>query len=289
MTNFNTCDLILYIKLMEIILSNYDFSYDPVTAISEDQATGKTAEIFLDIKKTMQIPLITSIWRGLAGMNNSLEDVWILTKPIYLSGTPELALNHMLNSISFPIPTKFNSEIFNAEDLKHIKDIIKVYTKSNGMNLMALSAFIKSEYKPRVVISNITPKIVEASFPRLLNKEEISNKNWEIVNKVNSLGGIKNKDNHVATLWRHLSYWPNFLDKAYKNIKIFESNGDLMKTQNDVLNYLENNGINLKRQKDKYTNINISTLNTIKNYVCTTNQVIRMVVLGHIMLKWLEK
>lgn len=289
MTNFNTCDLILYIKLMEIILSNYDFSYDPVTAISEDQATGKTAEIFLDIKKTMQIPLITSIWRGLAGMNNSLEDVWILTKPIYLSGTPELALNHMLNSISFPIPTKFNSEIFNAEDLKHIKDIIKVYTKSNGMNLMALSAFIKSEYKPRVVISNITPKIVEASFPRLLNKEEISKKNWEIVKKVNSLGGIKNKDNHVATLWRHLSYWPKFLDKAYENIKIFESNGDLMKTQNDVLNYLENNGINLKRQKDKYTNINISTLNTIKNYVCTTNQVIRMVVLGHIMLKWLEK
>jgi len=274
---------------MEIILSNYDFSYDPVTAISEDQATGKTAEIFLDIKKTMQIPLITSIWRGLAGMNNSLEDVWILTKPIYLSGTPELALNHMLNSISFPLPTKFNSEKFNAEDLKHIKDIIKVYTKSNGMNLMALSAFIKSEYKPRVVISNITPKIVEASFPRLLNKEEISNKNWEIVKKVNSLGGIKNKDNHVATLWRHLSYWPNFLDKAYENIKIFESNGDLMKTQNDVLNYIENNGINLKRQKDKYTNINISTLNTIKNYVCTTNQVIRMVVLGHIMLKWLEK
>ena len=289
MTNFNTCDLILYIKLMEIILSNYDFSYDPVTAISEDQATGKTAEIFLDIKKTMQIPLITSIWRGLAGMNNSLEDVWILTKPIYLSGTPELALNHMLNSISFPIPTKFNSEIFNEKDLKHIKEIIKVYTKSNGMNLMALSAFIKSEYKPRVVISNITPKIVEASFPRLLNKEEISKKNWEIVKKVNSLGGIKNKDNHVATLWRHLSYWPKFLDKAYENIKIFESNGDLMKTQNDVLNYLENNGINLKRQKDKYTNINISTLNTIKNYVCTTNQVIRMVVLGHIMLKWLEK
>ena len=274
---------------METILSNYDFSYDPVTAISEDQATGKTAEIFLDIKKTMQIPLITSIWRGLAGMNNSLEDVWILTKPIYLSGTPELALNHMLNSISFPIPTKFNSEIFNEKDLKHIKEIIKVYTKSNGMNLMALSAFIKSEYKPRVAISNITPKIVQANFPRLLNKEEISSKNWEIVKKVNSLGGIKNKDNHVATLWRHLSYWPNFLDKAYENIKIFELNGDLMKTQNEVLNYIENNGINLKRQKEKYTNINISTLNTIKNYVLTTNQVIRMVVLGRIMLKWLEK
>ena len=288
MTNFYTCDLILYIKLMEIILSNYDFSYDPVTAINEDQATGKTAEIFLDIKKTMQIPLITSIWRGLAGMNNSLEDIWILTKPIYLSGTPELALNHMLNSISCPIPTKFNNEIFNAEDLKHIKDIIKVYTKSNGMNLMALSAFIKSEYKPRIVISNITPKIIQASFPRLLKKEEISNKNWEIVKKVNSLGAIKNKDNHVATLWRHLAYWPNYLDIVYEKIKIFDANGDLTKTQNDVLNYVKNNGINLKRQKDKYTNIDSFTLDTIKNYVHTTNQVIRMVVLGNIMIKWLE-
>ena len=288
MTNFYTCDLILYIKLMEIILSNYDFSYDPVTAINEDQATGKTAEIFLDIKKTMQIPLITSIWRGLAGMNNSLEDIWILTKPIYLSGTPELALNHMLNSISCPIPTKFNNEIFNAEDLKHIKDIIKVYTKSNGMNLMALSAFIKSEYKPRIVISNITPKIIQASFPRLLKKEEISNKNWEIVKKVNSLGAIKNKDNHVATLWRHLAYWPNYLDIVYEKVKIFDANGDLTKTQNDVLNYVKNNGINLKRQKDKYTNIDSFTLDTIKNYVHTTNQVIRMVVLGNIMIKWLE-
>ena len=288
MTNFYTCDLILYIKLMEIILSNYDFSYDPVTAINEDQATGKTAEIFLDIKKTMQIPLITSIWRGLAGMNNSLEDIWILTKPIYLSGTPELALNHMLNSISCPIPTKFNNEIFNAEDLKHIKDIIKVYTKSNGMNLMALSAFIKSEYKPRIVISNITPKIIQSSFPRLLKKEEISNKNWEIVKKVNSLGAIKNKDNHVATLWRHLAYWPNYLDIVYEKVKIFDANGDLTKTQNDVLNYVKNNGINLKRQKDKYTNIDSFTLDTIKNYVHTTNQVIRMVVLGNIMIKWLE-
>ncbi len=288
MTNFYTCDLILYIKLMEIILSNYDFSYDPVTAINEDQATGKTAEIFLDIKKTMQIPLITSIWRGLAGMNNSLEDIWILTKPIYLSGTPELALNHMLNSISCPIPTKFNNEIFNAEDLKHIKDIIKVYTKSNGMNLMALSAFIKSEYKPRIVISNITPKIIQSSFPRLLKKEEISNKNWEIVKKVNSLGAIKNKDNHVATLWRHLAYWPNYLDIVYEKIKIFDANGDLTETQNDVLNYVKNNGINLKRQKDKYTNIDSFALDTIKNYVHTTNQVIRMVVLGNIMIKWLE-
>ena len=67
-------------------MPNADFSYDPVTAISENEAKGKTAEIFEDIRNTMNIPLITSIWRGLASMDNSLEDIWLLTKPIYLSG-----------------------------------------------------------------------------------------------------------------------------------------------------------------------------------------------------------
>ena len=86
--------------MVDKTLSNSDFSYNPVTAISEEEATGKTAEIFLDIRKTMNISLITSIWRGLASMNNSLEEVWTLTKPIYLSGTPELALNNMINTVN---------------------------------------------------------------------------------------------------------------------------------------------------------------------------------------------
>ena len=271
-------------------MSNYDFSYDPVTAISEEQAKGKTAEIFLDIRKTMNIPLITSIWRGLASMENSLEEVWSLTKPIYLSGIPELALTKMINSVYLPIPNKFNHKEFNQKDIKHIRDIIKVYNKSNGMNLMALSAFISSEYKPSInlINTNIQKNIFEPEFPKLLNKEEISKETWDIVKNINSIGSPKGINSHVATLWRHLAYWPNYLDIVYEKIKIFDANGDLTETQNDVLNYVKNNGINLKRQKDKYTNIDSFALDTIKNYVHTTNQVIRMVVLGNIMIKWLE-
>ena len=98
-------------------MSNYDFSYDPVTALSEGQAKGKTAEIFSDIRKTMNIPLITSIWRGLAGMNNSLEEVWTLTKPIYLTGTPELAITKMINSVYLPNITSFNHKEFSQKDI----------------------------------------------------------------------------------------------------------------------------------------------------------------------------
>ena len=276
---------------MDINLHNSDFSYDPVTVINEEDAKGRTAELFLDIRKTMNIPLITSIWRGLASMNNSLEEVWTLTKPIYLSGAPELALNKMINSVHLPTPkiiNKIHLKTLKENDLQNIKEIIKVYNKSNGMNLMALSALVMSDFKPRVNIINVTPKIVKPTFLRLMTKDEISSETWSIVRKVNAIGLPQGLDSHIATLWRHLAYWPKFLSLVYENFKPLDSSSEIIRAQENILIHVKENGINLKRQKIKYADINDIALNTIQNYVHTTNQVIRMVVLGNIMAKWLK-
>lgn len=267
-------------------MPNADFSYDPVTAINENEAKGKTAEIFEDIRNTMNIPLITSIWRGLASMDNSLEDIWLLTKPIYLSGSPELALTNMINNINLPTPSINNHfKDLKKSDLIHIENIVTAYNKSNGMNLMALSALVMSEYKPRVAITNIPRKIIVPTFPKLRNKEEISPESWLKVRKINSLGSSQGLESHVATLWRHLSYWPEFLSVIYDSFKSFHENGDLEKVFVEVLYYLNTNGINLRRQKFKYKNITNEALTTIKNYVSMPNQVIRMVVLGNMTLR----
>ena len=270
-------------------MPNADFSYDPVTAISENEAKGKTAEIFEDIRNTMNIPLITSIWRGLASMDNSLEDIWLLTKPIYLSGSPELALTNMINNINLPTPSINNHfKDLKKSDLIHIENIVTAYNKSNGMNLMALSALVMSEYKPRVAITNISRKIIVPTFPKLRNKEEISPESWLKVRKINSLGSSQGLESHVATLWRHLSYWPEFLSVIYDSFKSFHENGDLEKVFVEVLYYLNTNGINLRRQKFKYKNITNEALTTIKNYVSMPNQVIRMVVLGNMTLRLIK-
>ena len=277
---------------MDKTLPDSDFSYDPVTAINEEDAKGKTAEIFSDIRKTMNIPLVTSIWRGLASMNNSLEEVWELTKPIYLSGTPELALNKMISTIELPLPTiidRIQLPTLKPIDFKNIQAIINVYNKSNGMNLMALSALIKSDFIPRVNIVNTLPPLVQNSFPRLMTKNEIKHSTWEIVKKINSIGSPNGIDSHVATLWRHLAYWPEFLSLIYNNFESLNNDGKLDKTLEDVLNYVKINGINLKRHKKKYTNLNTIALNTINDYVSKPNQVIRMVVLGHIVSKCLRE
>ena len=65
-----------------------DFAYDPVTAMDEATATGETAVLFAEIRQTTRIPRVTSIWRGLAGMGDSLRLARAAAKPIYESGEP---------------------------------------------------------------------------------------------------------------------------------------------------------------------------------------------------------
>ena len=57
---------------------NSDISYDPVSVIDEKEAIGETAKIFKDIRETMNIPLITSIWRPLAEIYNSIKKNWTI-------------------------------------------------------------------------------------------------------------------------------------------------------------------------------------------------------------------
>ena len=81
-----------------------DFSYDLVTAIDEAKAVGETAALFAEIRQTMRIPLVTSTWRGRAGMDDSLRPAWVAAKPIYESGEPERALTRSVAAVGLPRP-----------------------------------------------------------------------------------------------------------------------------------------------------------------------------------------
>ena len=120
-----------------------DFAYDPVTALDEASATGETAAIFADIRQTMGIPLLTSIWRGLAGIDDSLPAVWELAKPLYASGLPEAALARLIARADLPLPptlapTQLACAGIGAADLDAIRAIVAAYNRSNGLNFVAL-------------------------------------------------------------------------------------------------------------------------------------------------------
>merc|ERR1711904_501677 len=96
---------------------NSDISYDPVSVIDEKEAIGETAKIFKDIRDTMNIPLITSIWRGLAEIDDSLKKIWTIARPIYETQNPEKKLKvlycqnlQMMNFQNVDLPLKIGKK-----------------------------------------------------------------------------------------------------------------------------------------------------------------------------------
>ncbi len=77
---------------------------NPVTALAEADATGDIADIFADIRKTMELPLITSIWRILVDLDDGLSTAWNAAKPLYQTGQPQAALAAMRQQGALPTP-----------------------------------------------------------------------------------------------------------------------------------------------------------------------------------------
>ena len=274
---------------------NSDISYDPVSVLDEKEAVGVTAKIFKDIRETMNIPLITSIWRGLAEIDDSLKKIWTIAKPIYETQNPEKKLKEIIEEIKVPLlPTLTDDELSKCrlthKDWDDILVIIKAYNRSNGMNMVVLHSIIKQNFPSCLKIpKNNKKKIIWPVLQKLQKKEEIKPNIWQLVCNVNSICAPNGKNSHVATLWRHLAHWPFFLEIMYiKLIKLSEERvlqSLLFKTQR----YLQESGLLIEAKGYFKNDLSSKAYSIIKNYVYEKDKVIRMVVIGFIMQKWIEE
>ncbi len=269
-----------------------DFSYDPVTAVDEATATGETAEIFADIRETMGIPLITSIWRGLAGMGDSLRTVWQATKPIYLSGQTEPALARVVEQAGLPLPkplapTQLACTGIDDAQLQAIRTIIDAYNRSNGLNLIALAALVSPHKGKR---ETARPRTLPSwnAFPALMSREELDDNTWDLIRHVNAYGapGI---DAHVATLWRHLGHWPSLLSLIYTAFAPEQADGSITAAAIRMVRLTRGEAVRLAPWRDEDVPLPEQARNTITAYVSEPTQVARMVTLGHAIARWLPR
>jgi hypothetical protein len=267
-----------------------DFSYDPVTALDESSATGETARIFADIRETMGIPLITSIWRGLAGMGDSLETVWQAAKPIYLSGRTEPALERVIEQCGLPTaetpaPARLARAGISRAQLESIRTVIDAYNRSNGLNLVALAALTapasgkKQQGRWRTIPA-------WGSFPALLAREAIDPQTWDLIRQVNAFGtsGI---DAHVATLWRHLGHWPGFLSLVLSEFAPAHADGSIAQAARRMITLAQQEGLRLAAWRNTDVVLTDQAHRTLTGYVTSPAQVARMVTIGYALAHWL--
>lgn len=267
-----------------------DFAYDPVTAVDEASATGEVAEIFADIRQTMQIPLVTSIWRGLAGMGDSLETVWRAAKPIYASELPEQVLARIVDQTHLPmpeplLPAQLARAGIDDEQLGAIRTIVNAYSRSNGLNMVALYALISAEVGQREG-PRPSARPVWGNFPPLLAQEALEANTWKLIRNVNAFGA--HGDNaSVATLWRHLGHWPNLLSLINGGLAPHHADGVIIAAARQMVELTRLEAANLAAWREGVPQLSEQARQTITGYVTTPWQVVRMVVLGRTLARWL--
>lgn len=269
-----------------------DFSYDPVTAVDESTATGATAEIFADIRETMGIPLVTSIWRGLAEMGDSLHTVWNAAKPIYLSGHSERALARVIEQTGLPMaeplaPTQLACVGIDDAQLDSIRTIVDAYNRSNGMNMVALAALIAPHSGEREDACRSTKPTWNA-FPALMAREALDEDTWDLIRHVNAFGA-PSIDAHVATLWRHLGHWPNMLSLIHSAFAPRHADGSVAAATARMVDLTRKEGERMAPWRNAEFALSEQARKTLTDYVTTPTQVVRMVTLGHALARWLPR
>lgn len=267
-----------------------DFAYDPVTALDESSATGPTADLFADIRTTMGIPLLTSIWRAMADMDGALGTVWALTKPIYENGQVSHALARVLDGAQVPkpialTPTQLGCIGIGPADLFDIRAIISAYNRSNGMNLIALAALVTppGADKPDAAKRNSPP-----SWPTLRplpQRADIDDRVWDMVRHVNAFGA-PGPDGFVATLWRHLAHWPGLLALVHSAFAPLQTTGAIQQASARVVSGALIEGARLAHLRSPHVDLPDAVRTTIEDYVREPTHVARMVVLGRMLERW---
>ena len=289
-TETNTCTL-AGLNDQEDMSEGY--RHDPVSAIAEAEATGETAVIFADIRQTMQLPLITSIWRTLAGVEGGLRAVWAVAKPLYESGQPDAALFRVFERAVLPVPEplvpgQLDCAGVSAGDLPVIRALLDAYNRSNGLNLMALTSLVVT---PAGLPANHPippPPSPWPTLPPLLAQADMAADTWTLLHHLNRFGATPDESG-LATLWRHLAHWPGLLAVIHAGLAPLQKGGTIQRSIQQLLAGVQAEGASLARLSPERIDMPEAARAMVTHYVRHPGLVVRMVAIGHGLAHWLRQ
>jgi hypothetical protein len=211
---------------------------DPVAAIGEKAATGETAEIFADIRSTLDVEVVNLIWRHLATFPGALKWVWASLKPLYLGPAIVPADNIRKNLVLPHLPPLSRDTLraagLDVSALSSIRAILDSYQHTNALALVCFSAFL-TRFQSAEASQKATPLPVNSdkyvppsrvALPRLIPKTEMRPTLANLIYELNGFG--EDGDTAlVASMYRHLAHWPAYLALVRTMLVPLQESGEL--------------------------------------------------------------
>jgi hypothetical protein len=213
---------------------------DPVPAIGENDAVGSTAEIFAEIRETLNVDVVNLIWRHLATMPGALEWVWYSLKPLY-QGPAISRAECVWDNLALPQIPSFSCDVLSVTAIDNaalasIRKILDSYQHTNALALVCFSAFLVrfDASTPEQIQAPTTggqskgssPLVERAPLPRLIPVAEMPPALARLVHELNEFGEDSDPD-LVASMYRHLAHWPGYLALVRTLLVPFHRSGEL--------------------------------------------------------------
>ncbi|WP_186575998.1 halocarboxylic acid dehydrogenase DehI family protein [Aquibacillus kalidii] len=211
-----------------------------IPEILEQEAFGHLHCLYTDIKYVLKVPIVNFIFRALAPYQTFLHIAWHQVRPNMLTTTMEREAEVLrYPDISFhPNTIKKWSDVYSAQTLDHLQKIIFTFNYVNPKLLLIATAWeealshrqIKGTSKAE---SYIKPGIIQGlpNIP-LLQVSDAPDSIREL------LMDIKNTEHtyDVASDFRALAYYPDFLEVAWKATKPFIGSEEYVLKKNNLVN-----------------------------------------------------
>ena len=190
---------------------------ESVPSVLESEARGEIADIYADIRKVLGTSVVNLIWRNLATMPGALEWTWSTVRPLYLGDAP-LHAEAVRQTIVLPDCPGFSTDTLAAAGVDEteralIRDVLGSYQYTNALALVVLSALL-AHYDPRpadvVKPAGTAPKPSGAKIPELPPMDALDPEVVALVAELNAFGE-DTEPQLIASMYRHLAYWPAYL------------------------------------------------------------------------------
>ena len=189
--------------------------------------------IFQDIKEITGADVVNLIWRHLAITPGALQNLWKMLRPIYASGAVLAEAKQFRCNLKLPeLPTISENALracgVDKLGQRNIKNILNSYNRTNSINLIGLSAALAYLNKDEgIQTANLISTSEEPLLP-LPPLPPISDLDHHIRQLVGCLNNICEEDGTiVASMYRHLAYWPGYLGLVYTALSPYSSDGNM--------------------------------------------------------------
>ena len=208
---------------------------DAMPTLPESDAAGAAAALYADIRGVLGVPVVNLVWRRLACLPGALDWAWAAVRPLYAGGLADAAAARILAGTPLPGLPPWPDALLPAAgvpetDRAAVLRVLASYDRGNRLNLAALGALLPAlegapAGGPAAAAAGSARGAVEGALPPLPAMAALAPDVRGLVLALNRLGN--RGDPVVASLYRHLAWWPGFLALAWVQLAPLDRDGRL--------------------------------------------------------------